>query len=115
MLGLLSSLELLKLIWTGFGMLIFFANLILMEFQVECLALFHLFSVRDGFERFRMGSFDKNIQLMLEFLNVPFLVLHFSYYTLVTFLMMLSVILLTVLMILFSTLSGIRHLICGNN
>ena len=38
---------------------------------------------------------------------------HFLYYTLMTFLMMLSVILL--LMILLSTLNVIRHLICGNN
>ena len=43
-----------------------------------------------------------------------FLVLHFSYYTLMTFLMMLSVILLSMLMILLSTLNVIRHLICGN-
>ena len=43
------------------------------------------------------------------------LVLHFSYYTLMTFLMMLSVILLSMLMILLSTLNMIRHLICGNN
>ena len=43
------------------------------------------------------------------------LVLHFSYYTLMTFLMMLSVILLSMLMILLSTLSVGRHLICGNN
>ena len=41
--------------------------------------------------------------------------LHFSYYTLMTFLMMLSVILLSMLMILLSTLNVIRHLICGNN
>ena len=52
---------------------------------------------------------------MLEFLKAPFLVLHFSYYTLMTFLMMLSVILLSMLMILLSILSVIRHLICGNN
>ena len=45
----------------------------------------------------------------------PFLVLYFSYYTLMTFLMMLSVILLSMLMILLSTLNVIRHLICGNN
>ena len=38
-----------------------------------------------------MESLHKNIQLMLEFLKGPFLVLHFSYYTLMTFLMMLSV------------------------
>ena len=43
-----------------------------------------------------MGSLHKNIQLMLEFLKAPFLVLHFSYYTLMTFLMMLSVMLLSI-------------------
>ena len=48
------------------------------------------------------------------FLKGPFLVLHFSYYTLMTFLMMLSVILLSMLMILLSTLNVIKHLICGN-
>ena len=42
---------------------------------------------------FWRGSFQKSIQLMLEFLMAPFLVLHFSYHTLMTFLMMLSVIL----------------------
>ena len=36
----------------------------------------------DGFEWFWMGSLHKNIQLMLEFFKAPFLVLHFSYYTL---------------------------------
>ena len=45
----------------------------------------------------------------------PFMVLHFSYYTLMTFLMMLPVILPSMLMILLSILSVIRHLICGNN
>ena len=47
-----------------------------------------------------MESLHNNIQLMLEFLKPPFLVLHFSYYTLMIFLMMLSVILLSMLMIL---------------
>ena len=47
-----------------------------------------------------MVNLHKNIQLMLEFLKAPFLVLHFSYYTLMTFLTMLSVILLSMLMIL---------------
>ena len=79
------------------------------------LASFLLFSVIDGFEWFWMASLHKNIQLMLEFLKAPFLVLHFSYYTLMTFLMMLSVILLSVLMILLSILSAIRHLICSSN
>ena len=54
------------------------------------------------------GSLYKNIQLVLEFLKGLLLVLHFSYYTLTTFLMMLSVILLSLLMILLSTLSVIR-------
>ena len=62
-----------------------------------------------------MARVQQNIQLMLEFLKDPFLVLHFSYYTLMTFLTMLSVILLSMLMILLSNLSVIRHMICGNN
>ena len=53
---------------------------------------------------FWMGSLYKNIQLMLEFLKGLFLVLHFSCYRLITFLMMLSLILLSMLMILLSTL-----------
>ena len=62
-----------------------------------------------------MGSLHKNIQVMLEFLKAPFLVPHFSYYTLMTFLIMLSVMLLSMLMTLLSTLNVIRHLICANN
>ena len=58
---------------------------------------------------------QNNIQLMREFLKGPFLVLHFSYYILMTFLKMLSVMLLSMLMILLSTLNVIRDLICGNN
>ena len=76
--------------------------------------LFLLFSVIDDFEWFWMESLHKNIQLMQEFLKAPFLVLHFSYYTLMIFLM-LSVILLSMLIILLSILSVIGHLICGNN
>ena len=88
---------------TGFGILVFFTNLSLMEFLVRYLTFFLLLSVIDGCECFWMES--------LEFLKV----LHFSYYTLMTFLMMLSVILLSVLMILLSILSAIRHLICSSN
>ena len=51
---------------------------------------------------------------MLEFLKALFLVLHFSYYTLMIFLVILSAILLSMLMTLLSILSVIRHLICGN-
>ena len=88
LLGLLTGLGLLKL-WhliypsflTWFGMLVFFTNLNLMEFQVRYLALFLLFSVIDDFKWFWMESLHKNIQLMLEFLKAPYLVLHFSWYT----------------------------------
>ena len=100
---------------TGFGILVFFTNLSLLEFQVRYLVLFPLFSVIHGFGWFWMGSRHKNIQLMLDFFYALFLVLRFSHYTLMTFLMMLSVILLSVLMILLSTVSVIRHLIYGNN
>ena len=61
-----------------------------------------------------MGIHLKNIKLMLEFLKAPFLILRsFWSYTLMTFLM-LPTILQSMLMILLSTLSLIRHLICGN-
>ena len=59
-----------------------------MEFQVWYLAWF-LFLAIDSFKWFWMESLHKNIKLMLVFLKVQFLVLHFSYYTLMTFLMML--------------------------
>ena len=115
----LGLLELWHLIYprllTGFSILVFFINLSLMEFQVRYSALFLLFSVIDDFKWFWMESLHKNFQLMLVFLKAPFLVLHFSYYTLMTFLMMLSVVLLSMLMILLSILSVIGHLICGNN
>ena len=115
----LGLLELWHLIYprllTGFGMLVFFTTLSLMEFQVRYSALFLLFSVTDHFEWFWMESLHKNIQLMLEVLKAPFLVLHFSCYTLMTYLMMLSVILLSMLMIPLSILGVIWLLICGNN
>ena len=52
---------------------------------------------------------------MPEFLRASFFVVHFPYYTLMTFLMMLSVILLSILIILLSILSVMKHLICGKN
>ena len=60
---------------------------------------------------------NRGLRVVLDgkFLKGLFLVLHFSYYTLMTFLMILSVILLSMLMILLSTLKVNRHLICGNN
>ena len=86
-----------------------------MEIGVIYLALICLFSVIDDFKWFQKGRVHKNNQVMLKFLNAPFLVLHFSYYILITFLKMLSIILLSILMILLSTLKVIRNLICGNN
>ena len=97
-----------------FGMLVF-TNSSLMEFLDRYLALIFLFSVIVGFRWSWMESLHKNIQLMLELLQPPFLGLHFSFCTLMTILKMLSVILLSMLMILLSILSVIRHLICGNN
>ena len=69
-----------------------------MEFQVRYLALFILSSVIDDFNS-----------------KAPFLVLYFSCYTLMTFLMMLSVISLYMIMILLSFVSVIRYVICSNN
>ena len=83
----------------AFGMLVWFANLSLMDFSVRYLALFHLFSVINRLEWLWMGSLHKNIQLMLESLKAPFLALHFSYYMLINFLMMLSLTLLSMLII----------------
>ena len=96
-------------------MLEFFTNLSLIEFQVRHLVLFLLFSVIYGFGWFWMRSLHKSIKLMLEFLKGPFLVVLFSYYTLMTFLMMLSIILLSILMILLHTQSIIRHLSWWNS
>ena len=87
LLGFLTGLGLLELwhliypkLLIGFGMLVSFTNLGLMEFQVRYLALFLNFSVIDDFEWFWMESLHKNIQLMWEFLEAPFLVLHFLLY-----------------------------------
>ena len=86
-----------------------------MESRVRYLALCRLFSVIDSLEWFWMERLHKNIQLLLEFCKGPFLVLHFLYYTLMTFLVMLSVILLSMPMMLLSFLIVIRHLICDVN
>ena len=120
-LGLLTGLGLLEL-WhwiyprflTGFGMLVFFKNVSLTEFQVRYLVLFLIFSIIDKFEWLWLESLRRNIQLMLEFIEAPFLVLHFSYYTIITLLKMFFVILQSMLMILLSIVHVIGHLICGN-
>ena len=92
-------------------MLVLFTNLSLMEFWTKYLALVCPFSAKYIFEWFWVRNLHKNIQLRLEFLRAYFLVEHFSCYTSMTFLMTLSVILLSMLMILLSNLSVIRHLI----
>ena len=73
-------------------MLEFFPNLSLMKFQVRCLTLFRSFSVIAWGGCVWMGNLHKNIQLMLEFLKGSSLALPVSYYTLMTFVMSLSVI-----------------------
>ena len=75
-----------------------------MEFQVRYLALFRLFSMKSGSEWFSTRSIHENAELMLEFPKPLFLDLHFSYNTLMTLLMMLSVILLSVLNLIYETL-----------
>ena len=85
LLGLLTGLGLLKLqhliyqrLLTEFDMLALCTNLSHMEFQVRYWALLLLFTVIGSFWWFWMSSVHKIIQLMLEFLKAPFLVLHFS-------------------------------------
>ena len=48
---------------TGFGMLVFFTSITLIEFKSD---IWSYFSVVDSFEWFWMGSLHKNIHLMLE-------------------------------------------------
>ena len=79
LIGLLIDLglhELWYLICTGlssrFGMLVFFTNPSLIEFQATYLVLFCLFSITEGLEWLWMESLLNNIQLMLEFLKEPF-------------------------------------------
>ena len=111
LLGLSIDLQLLKLwhlIKPGlskvFWISVFFTISSCMEFQVKYSALLLLYQVIDAFEWF-----------LMEFLKAPFLVLHFSYYTIMTFLMIFSVILLNMMLMLLSTISVIKHLIWGNN
>ena len=63
---------------------------------------------------FMNGKFFQECPVNSVCAKAPFLVLHFSYYTIMPNLLMLSVIFLSMLMIL-STLNVIGHLIYGNN
>ena len=62
------------------------------SYQILCLefGLFGLFWVIDGLMWYWMGSLYKNIQLLVEFSKGPSLILHFSCYTLMTFLMIFA-------------------------
>ena len=75
---------------------------VLWNFRSDTWSYIFFSPVIHGFGWFWMVSFNKMIQLMLEFLKGSFL-------------MMLSVILLSMLRILPSALYVIRHLIYGNN
>ena len=114
LLGVLTGLRLLELwhlryprLLTEFSMLVFFTNVSPMEFQTRYLALFLPVSIIDGSELFWMEILHKDIQLMLQFLKASSSTLRFSYYRLMTFLTMLSVILLSMLIILLPILSVI--------
>ena len=69
----------------------------------------------NGFEYFWMESLHRSFLLVLEFFKGPFMVLHFSCYILMPFLMMLSLVLVSMLMILLSIQGVIRYLICGSS
>ena len=117
-LGLLDQLQILWRLYLkelqGLSLLVLCTNLSLMEFQVKYLALFLLSSVIYRF-LFFVSNVYKNIQLILEFFKAPFLVPHFTYYTLINFLVMLFAILILMLMISMLKIPLIRHIICGNS
>ena len=106
LLGLLTDLGLLKLwhliyprLLTGFGMLmVFFTNLSL------AFGLISSFLSNSGIRVVLDGKSSQAYPVNVGALKVLFLLLHFSYYTLIIFLTMLSVILLSMLMILPSIL-----------
>ena len=95
LLGLLTVLGLLKLrhlicprFLTGFGMLVFFTSLSFSEISGQIFDLISSFLSKRRLRVVLHGKSSREYPVKLEFLKVPFLVLHFSYYTLTTFLMM---------------------------
>ena len=99
--------------WTNFCVRIGISELTMMLFSLKSL-LKKEKNFLMGLGWFWMRNLHKNIQLMLEFLKAPFLILHFSDYSLMTSLIMLSVILPLIPLILLSTPSVNRYLICSN-
>ena len=73
------------------------------EISVRAFGLILPFLRKHDFVWFWMGTIYKNIQLILMFLKDLLLALYFSYYTLMAFLMIISVTLLSILMILLPT------------
>ena len=104
---------------TRFDMLVFFTNLSLMEFDLRYLS--QIFDLISSFLSNRWlwvvldGKSSQEYPVNAGVPQVSILGPTFFCYTLMTFLTMLSVILLFMLMILFSIQSVIRHLISGNN
>ena len=88
----------------GFGKLFFFANLSLQYFRLDFEHFFCHFSVVDGFGSSWMGRHCWSTPLMLVFLKTPYFVLYFPCYTLMIFLIILSAMLLSKLVVLLSTL-----------
>ena len=76
--------------------------------------VFCVFHSNRWFQMILDGKPCKIIQSLPEF-KASFLALHFSYYTFIIFLTMLSVVFLCRLMMLFFILNDMRHLIFGKN
>ena len=126
LLGLLTGLGLLELwhliyprLLTEFGMLVFFTNVSLNGISGQIVGLISSFLINGRLRVVQDGEspqeYPVNAGVLQGLKSSSFLVVHFSYYTVIIFLMMLSVILLSMSMILLSILSVIGYLICGNN
>ena len=125
LLGFLIVLELLELRHliqprrlVEFNMLFYFIisqTHVLWKFRLSIQPYLIFFSVIDGLESFFTTGLCNNICLLLKFFKALPMVLHLLYYTLMNFLMVLSVILTSILMILLPTVSVIRCLFCDNN
>ena len=95
-------------------MLVFFSNLNLNEFQLRHLVLFSSFLSNRPLRVVLDGKSSQEYPVNAGVPQGSILGQQFSYYTLMTFLIMLSLILLSMLTLL-STLDVIRHLISGSN